>query len=219
MRQATLTKLQSQLLEKLGAVHFATQAQLCAWTGQARSNVSVALTALFNLEFISGELLASPRIFYIARGGCDFLGIPPPSGRRLPSWSVMAHACHRNAVAFAMAESDPGFTFLSRLALLKQGFNPGHGEHCAVGSDGTTWFVLLDDFLMGSDRIARAWTRRHSPNPKYWRDPTGRVWRDVAHKYLVVTTDEKQAERHRARIERDRTPAEVMTIKPLWKTT
>ena len=88
---------------------------------------------------------------------------------------------------------------------------PGHGEHGAVDGSGTSWFVLLDDFLMGSERIARAWRRRHTPNAKYGPDPTGRAWGEVAQRFLVVTTDWAQAELHRTRILRDRLPAEIMT--------
>lgn len=218
MRPATLPQLQKRILEQLAAVHFATQSQLAAMCGAAQPNVSVATTALYNLGLIEGELFAKPRIFYISRAGCDLLGVPPPSGRRLPSWSVMAHACHRNEVAAVLASATPGFRFLSRPTLYRQGFNPGHGEHGATDDAGGAWFVLLDDFLMGSDRIARAWTRRHTPNRKYWPDHTGRAWCDVVQKFLVATTDEGQAERHRTRIGRERLPAEVMTIKPLWKT-
>lgn len=215
MKPSNLSPLQHRILEKLSVLHFATPTQLGELCGGAQPNVSVALTALFNAGLIEGELFAKPRIYYISRAGANLLGVSPPSGRRLPSWSVMSHACHRNQVATAGISS--GFCFLSRVALLKQGFNPGHGEHAASDDAGTAWFVLLDDFMMGSDRIARAWTRRHSPNKKYWPDPMGRTWREVVQKFLVVTTDEKQAARHRARILRDQLPAEVLTIKPLWR--
>ena len=70
---------------------------------------------------------------------------------------------------------------------------------------------------LGSDRIKRSWTRRYVPSKKYWPDATGRKMREVAQGFLVMSTDEENAERHRARILKDCLPAEVMHIKPLWK--
>lgn len=102
--------------------------------------------------------------------------------------------------------------------MLKQGFNPGHGEHAALDGAGKTWFVLLDDYLMGPERIKRAWTRRHVPSRKNWPDQTGRKMCEVAQGFLVVSTDEQNAQIHRARILKERLPADVLTIKPLWKT-
>ena len=80
------------------------------------------------------------------------------------------------------------------------------------------WFILLDDYMMGSDRITRSWERRHTPNLKYWPDPTGRALNELAHHYLVVTNDLKQTERHNTWIEKAGLPAEVLTIPALWKT-
>lgn len=217
MKPAALLPLERAILERLAILHFATLPQLAVMCGADYTRVSRMATRLDEFGLIEVEHHARPKIYRISRPGSDVVGLPPPSGRRLPSWSVMAHACHRNAFALAMADQVPGFRLLSRLALLKQGFNPGHGEHAATDDAGAAWFILLDDFLMGSDRIARAWRRRHSPNQKYWPDPTGRTWAEVVQKFVVVTTDDAQAEKHRARILRDRLPAEVMTIKPLWR--
>jgi hypothetical protein len=76
----------------------------------------------------------------------------------------------------------------------------------------------LDDYLMTSDRISRAWTKRHTLSRKYWPDPTGRTWRDVAQGFLVVSTDEQHMVRHREWILKTSLPADLMHIKLLWKT-
>lgn len=219
MKPSALKPLQRRVLEQLAAVQCATLSQVCAFIDyKNQTHISTAANDLANFGLIEIEPFTRPRIYRIAYPGCALLGSPNPSGRRLPSWSVMAHLCHRNDLAIVMAKAVPGFRFLSRLALLEQGFNPGHGEHGAVDDNGTSWFVLLDDYLMGSERIARAWRRRHTPNQKHWPDPAGRAWGEVAQRFLVVTTDAGQAELHRARILRDRLPAEIMIIKPLWRT-
>ena len=40
---------------------------------------------------------------------------------------------------------------------------------------------------------------------------------EVAQEFLVVSTDEENAERHRARILKDCLPADVLTLKALWR--
>ena len=217
-RPPTLPKLQNLILEQLVKVLFATNRQLASLCAAKASNTSNALKELINIGLIDGFLHSRPMILHLTPAGCRLMGVPMPSGRRQASWEVMAHACHRNAAAEMLAARHDGFKFLSRLTLLKQGFNPGHGEHGAVDDTGTAWFVVLDDYLMGSDRIKRAWTRRHVPNQKYWPDPTGRKMSEVAQEFLVVSTDEANAERHRARILKEGLPADVLTLKALWKT-
>jgi hypothetical protein len=217
-RSASLPVLQKKILDQLAQVQFATNTQLVKRCGSHASHVSTAVKALLNVGLIDGSLLTRPMILHLTPACCRRLDVPMPSGGNHSSWSVMAHACHLNAAGELLAAEHPGFRFLSRRTLLKQGFNPGHGEHGATCDSGTSWFVLLDDYLMGSDRIKRSWTRRHTPTLKYWPDPTGRAWCDVAQRFLVISTDADQAERHRKWILKDQLPADVMTIKPLWKT-
>jgi hypothetical protein len=217
-RPPTLPKLQNLILEQLVNVRFATSRQLASMGGAQASNTSSALKELLNIGLIDGFLHSRPMILHLTSAGCRLMGAPMPPGRHHASWPVMAHACHRNAAAGMLAARHPGFAFLSRQDLLRAGFNPGHGEHAAKDATGKSWFVLLDDNLMGSERIRRAWTRRHVPNQKYWPDATGRKMSEVAQGFLVVSTDEANAERHRARILKDQLPADVLTIKPLWRT-
>ena len=117
-----------------------------------------------------------------------------------------------------MTKKYSGFQFLPREALFKRGFHPAFGEHVAIDAAGTAWLVLLDDYFMNSERIARIWTRRHTPNMKYWPDFTGRRWCDTVNRFLVVSTDDLHAERHRKWIKKSIFPAEVMYMSALWKT-
>lgn len=216
-RAATLPKLQNLILELLGQRQYATSAQLMLLCGVQAPAISKAVHALLNAGLIDGHLLARPMILHLSRLGARLLNVSLPAGNFQASWSVMAHACHLTELQQMMAENYPGFRFLTRQQLLKQGFNPAFGEHGGIDDAGTSWFVLLDDYLMTSDRITRSWTRRHTPNKKYWPDPTGRAFRDVAQRFLVVSTDEQHAQRHRAWILKSRLPAEVMQLAPLWK--
>jgi hypothetical protein len=217
-RSPTLPDLQHRILERLADVRFSTNAQLASWCKVQPPAITKAVQRLIDFGLVEGSLITRPMILHLSYAGGQILNKPQPYERRYTSWSVMAHACHANVVQEMMLEKHPGFRFLSREALLKQGFNPGHGEHAAVDDTGIAWFVLLDDFLMGSDRIARAWTRRHTPNRKYWPDHTGRAWCEVVQRFLVACTDEQHSLRHRKWILKNKLPAEVMQLSPLWKT-
>lgn len=216
-RAAELPAQQKRVLQALARAQFATQAQLARLTDAQPSHTSTAINALLDVGLVDGTLTTRPAVLHLTSAGARLAGVVMPSGRRQASWSVMAHACHLTEAAASLAASNPGFRFLSRLELLRQGFNPGHGEHGAIDASGTAWFVLLDDYQMGSDRIARAWSRRHRPNPKHWPDPTGKTWREVVQRFLVVTTDPDQAERHQLAIDAAHLPADLLVIEALWK--
>jgi hypothetical protein len=217
-RSPIFNAVQNCILEQLARVQYATPAQLAFWCGVQTPAISKAVKVLLESGLVDGELTARPSILRLTHAAGGVLQVPMPAGNRYASWSVMAHACHKNEFEISFAKDHPGFRFISRLALLKQGLNPAHGEHAAVDGDKKTWFILLDDYMMGSDRITRSWTRRHTPNIKYWPDPTGRVWNELAHHYLVVCNHTQQAERHKAWIETNGIPAEVLKIAELWKT-
>jgi predicted transcriptional regulator len=217
-RVAQLTAVQNCILEQIARVQFATQKQLMTWCGVNATSISTSVRGLIESGLIDGSLLSRPQLFHLTSAGARLVNVQMPAGGRHASWSVMAHACHLNDFEILFSKSHSGFRMVSRLALLKQGLNPAHGEHAAVDAEKKTWFILLDDYIMGSDRISRSWERRHTPNQKYWPDPTGRAFNELAHHYLVVTTDPYQAERHNAWIEKAGLPAEVLTIPALWKT-
>lgn len=211
--------LDHEILTTLGRLMFATANQLAYWCDTTPLAIYKRLPVLVAENLIAGEEHARPAIWRLTFAGGRRVNKPMPAGRRHASWSVMAHACHRNASEISLRESRRGFRFLDRLTLLKSGLNPAFGEHAGNDESDLSTFVLVDDYMMGSDRIARSWQRRHKPNPKYWPDPAGRVWRELAQDYLVVCTDEHHAERHRDWLASQSIPAEVLTIDPLWRST
>lgn len=217
-RGRALNDLQHGVLRTLGRLRFATEAQLAYWNGVGVSAVSKTLAKLIDAELVAVEKQSRPGIWRLTFAGAAVVRMPMPSGGRHSSWSVMAHACHVNEVEIRLRESIyKGFQFMSRLELLKQGFNPAWGEH--AGSCGNqSIFVLVDDYAMTSDRIARSFARRHAPNPKYWPDAAGRVWGEVMQSYIVACTDPIHVETHRAYITKSQLPADVVSVPALWHT-
>ena len=216
-RGASLTDAQNCILEQLARVQFATSTQLAHWCDVSTATITRATQSLLDVNLIGGSLLTRPMIFQLTNGGARLVNVHMPAGGRHASWSVMAHACHLNDFEIGFAKQKPGFRTVSRLACLKKGLNPAHGEHAAVDGNKKTWFILLDDYTMASSRIKHSWERRHTPNPKYWPDPTGRTWQELSHHYLVVTTTSKQAERHNEWLDNSEIPATVDIIPALWK--
>jgi hypothetical protein len=209
--------LQKKIMEQLHLVNYATNLQLAKLCNSYPSNISNAIKALLNVGYIDGSLLTRPMILHLTATGARYLKKPLPAGRRHASWSDMAHACHLNEIREILFLEQKGFRFLIRQDLLKHGLNSAHGEHLGIDGAGKNWLVLLDDYGMASDRIKRSWVRKHTPVLKYWPDYTGRTWKDVVQRFLVVTTDKDQANRHLEYILENKLPADVKIIKPLWK--
>jgi len=212
-----LSSLQEKILEALVQRHFATPGQLQTLCAAQKWDISRSVDALHSLELVDVHSMVRPHICCLTNRGAAVLNSALPSGGRRPSWSVMAHACHRNAFEIAMREKHSRFRFFPRLALLKQRLNPAHGDHAALIDDtSTTWYVLLDDYLMPPKRLTHRWTREHRPSVRHAQPGPRRRWRDVANAFVVVCTDEKHAARHRAVIARDRLPAEVYELEAIW---
>ncbi len=220
-----------RVLEALAKRRYATQAQLAVFCGVQQSNLSKTLDALKGEDLIdsnapppaapAGQGRAKQPYFYFLRPrAAEALGASLPSGGRVSSWSVVSQACHRNAFEIAMRTKYPKIRFLSRKQLLKQRINLAHGDHAALIDDNaTSWYVILDDYLMPPQTLAHRWTREHAPSLKRYKDikpGPRRRWCDVANRFVVACTDPVQAERHREQIARDKLPAEVVVIDPLW---
>ena len=129
-RGPALTQLQHRILATLSRVQHATPLQLAHWGGVQAPAVSKAVKGLLDCALLGGSLLTRPMIVYFTRAAGRILQVPPPSGGRQASWSVMAHACHRNALEISMAATHKGFQFRSRPELFANGLNPGFGERC-----------------------------------------------------------------------------------------
>ena len=214
-RRRSLSELDHRVLDHIGRLRFVTATHLAYWCDVVRVTIDRRLERLLTLGLVKAEKTSRPFIFFLTSAGAVMTGRPPASGGHQASWSVMAHACHAVELEIQLHQ-DRGFRLLDRMHLLRQGFNPAHGEHAGVDRTRQSTFVLLDDYGMQSDRIAHVWQRRHTPNNKYWPDPTGRVWGEVVHRYVVATTDPVQAQKHRAFIEDRGVVADVVDIKALW---
>jgi hypothetical protein len=129
----------------------------------------------------------------------------------------MSHACHANEAELALRTRHAGFQLLDRITLLRHGLNPAHGEHAGVDATRAAFFVLLDDYRMQSERIEQAWTRRHAPHRAHFPDATGKAWREAVHHFYVVTTDPEREDLHRAFLIQRGLPAEVLSVKALWR--
>ncbi len=215
MRPVYLSPSQQTILNQIKRLVYATERQLEYWSGYTQSTVSKALSSLRAERLIQAEKGVLPNVWILTRSGSRALDVPLPSGFRKSSWSVMAHTCHRNQCEILLRESHSDFRFLEKSSLYRLGLNPSHGEHAGM-QDGKIVFVLLDDYLMGSDRISTTLSRGHKKNEKYC-DLKGAVnWRMVSHRFLVATTNKAQLEKHGRWINRRGLEAELFYLPPLW---
>jgi len=215
LHRHVLSSSQERLLQVLARVQFATAAQLSIWCDVSLRTICTNLEALYEMRFIQTGADTKPQIWHLTHAAGARMKVPMPSGRRHSSWSVMQNAVHRNAVEILLAKDYLGFRFLTRHQLYKKGFNPSHGEYAGVDEKGTTWLVLIDDYMMESRVIEKHWNRIHRPPRKYWPD-VGRSWSSTVNKYLVVTTSLEHLQRHEDFVETSTVPADVLYLKPIW---
>jgi len=214
-RRHALNRSQERALQTLARVQFVTAAQLTVWCGISLRAVCTSLEALYEMNLVDMGADTKPQIWLLTHAGAALMQVPMPSGRRHSSWSVMQNAVHRNVAEIQLAKVFPGFHFLTRHQLYKKGFNPSHGEYAGVDEEGTTWLVLIDDYMMESRVIEKHWTRIHRPPRKYWPD-IGRQWQNIANKYTVYTTSTEHQQRHVDFVNSTTLPVDVHYLKPVW---
>lgn len=207
------------LLNMLARVKFATREQLACYSGIPYRSALRYLLALQSEGLVACEDDCRPAIWILKPSGAAVVATNAPSGGRTASMSVMTHACHRNAVEMLLSNKNdsPGFRFLDTVFLWKKGLNPAFGEHCGVDDNKKAYLVVLDDYRMKPERIAKAWERMHKPPRKYFSGNRCQKWRQIVHYYIVATTDELRARKHQIWIDRHDIPVSVLTIKPLWE--
>jgi len=215
MSLACLSPVQETVLEGLNRLNYATVTQLHYWSQVSLTAIRDGLAFLQEAGFVASEKQVKPHVWQLSFAGAHLVGRSLSSGLRQPSWSVMSHICHRNQVEIQLRRRYANFFFLKKTALFRLGLNPSHGEHAGVQA-GKLFFVLLDDYLMGSNRITKVLSRDHRKHPKYCSLNKSVNWRMVLGRYLVVTTDLHQKSRHERWIQKQKINAELLYLPPLW---
>jgi hypothetical protein len=215
-----------KIMQQLSMNDFATPAQLATFCEVQMPAISKATKQLQTQRMVVLEEGFRPSVLRLSFKGARMMGKVLSSGKRNPSAAVQQHACHRNEVALALSKIYPGFQWTTKKQLLVHGLRPAQGEHAATDDNGTAHLVLLDDTLMASNRIARSWTRRHTPDTNHYPVHNGQRWCDLANNFVIATTSDAQAQRHQqwiVKTNKNRREGEhrlpeiaIITIKPLW---
>ncbi len=223
---ATGTVTRDNIMAQLSLNDFATPAQLAALCQVQLPAISKASRQLQSQSMIVTEAGFRPAVLRLSFKGARMMGKVLSSGKRSPSAAVQQHACHRNEVALILSKKYPGFQWTQKAHILAHGLRPALGEHAAMDNNGRAHLVLLDDYLMTSDRILRSWTRRHTPDPKHYPVHNGQRWCDMANHFVIATTHIAQATRHQQWIDshnknvrkgdRRLPQIEIINIAPLW---
>jgi len=214
------------IMAQLSMNDFATPAQLAAFCDVQMPAISKAMKQLQSQSMVVTEEGFRPAVLRLSFKGARMMGKVLPSGKRSPSAAVQQHACHRNEAALILSKKYAGFQWTPKTQILAHGLRPALGEHGAIDNDGRAHLVLLDDYLMSSDRIMRSWTRQHAPDTNHYPLHNGQRWCDLANNFVIATTDSEQAKRHhqwitnytkKGRAGDSRLPdIDIITIAPLW---
>ena len=216
---AELSEVDQCLLQQLARCKFATREQLCHWCDKShKTTILRHLMKLEDIGLISADAHQEPNIWKIERQGAALMLEKMPSGGRPPSWSVMAHGCHRNAVEILLdtqAESR-GFRFLDKQAFWKMGLNPAHGENPGVDASNKAYLVLLDDYGMMPNRIRHTWERRHKPSLSHFEGNRVMQWKQFVNAFIVATTNPIRAEQYEKYVKQFAIPATILKIESIW---
>jgi len=215
-----------KIMQQLSMNDFATPAQLATFCDVQMPAISKATKQLQTQSMVVLEEGFRPSVLRLSFKGARMMGKVLSSGKRSPSAAVQQHACHRNEAALILSKKYPGLQWTPKAQLLAHGLRPALGEHAATDHSGRAYLVLLDDYQMASNRIARSWTRRHTPDTNHYPVHNGQRWCDLANNFVIATTSIEQADRHQQWIEGtykilidgdDRLPEiEIIKIEPLW---
>ncbi len=215
MKPLSLSPSERAILEILERLAFGTEEQLAYWSSYHVSTVSRALSGLKDMRFVACEKGLLPHIWYLTRKAGRLFQTALPSGLRKSSGAVMVHTVHRNQCEMVLREQYPSFRFMDKAPLYRLGLDPSKGEHAGF-HDQNIIFVLLDDYLMGSDRIGAALKRPHKKRPEYCDASGALTWPDVFDYFFIATTDEVQMKRHRKWVDRKGIQAKFLCMKPVW---
>ncbi len=214
----SLSGAKTNVLLALYRMRYATVQQIALWSdaGRHQSRTYALLSALSKDELINCHNALQPYIYSLTREGYRVIGKLPPAGSRQESWSVLTHQCHANEAEIKLQEHFPGFQFLPKPVLYKMGLNPAIAEHCGVSQEQRI-YVLVDDYLMQSNRLLRVKTRSHRPKKGFF-DFTKPIptWSAVASKFICVTTLDSQYALHKKFLQVNRLDFSMMKIGPLW---
>jgi len=195
----TLRPNDRRVLELVGRVRFCTQDQISRYLDMSRALVTRHLSQLEKGGLVDRDSNIRPHIFWLTTKGARVMDIKLSGAKRMHSYHVRRHYCHRNEFELQSLEHNPHFKYLSRNELLAHGLYPSHAEHAAAEQLLDYSLILIDDYLMNSDRILVSWTRQHLKNSrsKALAGKPVRRWYNVTNRLTVVSTDSINLQKHK----------------------
>ncbi len=187
------------MLRVLARLRFATAEQLGYWLPlDAPSSVRRCAQRLEAARFIEINTERKPFVYRLSRMGCAVMG--QRYFRRWHSASAMQQVLLRNQVELRWHQADDRTSVVDRTALTPLGLHAAHAEHAFMrpGQSHLFQLVVIDDYLMQSDRIAHKWTRGHLKQSRHAADTTLKRWCDVCDAYWIFAVTPLQVRQHEA---------------------
>lgn len=192
----------AQLKYWLQAPHETTVARLCS---------QLAITG-----FIKINHKEKPYSLMLASKGARYLQADGKTD--WPSFAATQQIVLKNDVEIWLREYFDNIIPLNRTKLWQLGLNPGVGEH-AFRSGSQLFFILIDDYLMESNRISHCLSRAHTPSEQYYDVTQGggpSTWADYADRVFVFSCDEDHLEQHQAYLDKQAIKADCHYLPATW---
>lgn len=221
--QRKLSQLNEAMLTLLARLRFATAQQLKTWLSvEAMSSIRRAAQRLELLGLVEINKELKPFVYRLSRSGCNLMG-----ERYFRNWhsvSAMQQILLRNEVEIELKKEDSAASVATRSQLTQLGLHPAHSEYAFMMPNKRSLFelVVIDDYLMQSNRIIHKWHRAHLKSSQIAEPTSLKSWSQVCDAYRIYTVTDFQYEKHRnylaQGIEQARfaMSASVHLIEPIW---
>lgn len=212
-----LTRRTRLLLNLLLRLQVATVAQLQYWfRGSHESSLSRLCSQLAITGYLKINQKKKPYAIKLASKGARYLQTDCKTD--WPSFAATQQIVLKNDVEIALRKTFGNIIYLKRPTLWRLGLNPGIGEHAFRFGD-QLFFVLIDDYLMESNRISHCLSRAHTPHEQYY-DVTqaggSSTWADYADRVVVFSCDEDHLEQHQTYLEKQTIKADCHYLPATW---
>ncbi len=238
VRENPLLDSDTAIMDVLIHYRYATREQLGVFAGLPTATVYRRVDALVKSGMLVKHPAYKPEVIALSNKG--YRVRDKAAKTKWLSPAKIQQFCHRNAALIALREHHQDVQLYPMMAMYRNGLSPSVAEY-GVRLDNIPHLLMVDDYYMRPKRIKQSWERKHKAPDKFFNEASYIKFRDQqlletaktnnaqAQKYVpdyhwnkktqgiwVFSTDSNQVKKHQRFIEKERLPARVGIIAPLW---
>jgi len=190
-----MKEIEGDLLEALRHYRYLTLIQASTYLNKNIKLITAGFEALKSLGLVNIGSEYSPYYYELTPRAFALFDMKIP--KRYTSANAIHQHLMRNKIEIEMQAVEPSAKFVQRKSCIEKGLYPAVGEHFlffkrkGVG-EGEFSLVLIDDYLMASNRIYHALTRIHFKEKTSRSENHKLMWTDFIQTMFIYTTNPQQ---------------------------